>query len=147
MIGKTAYAAQYEKMRSKTRITHDQLHEALDYDPLSGEFTWRASNGSRKIGSRAGGAAKGGIRKISLLGVYYPEHRLAWFYVFGEWPERVYHINGDGHDNRFENLTDKRQVPLSKREKAAARIRSDWEQWDNITVVEDSPTDLSAFLL
>lgn len=31
-------------------------------------------------------------------------HRFAWLYMTGEWPERIDHINGVRHDNRFINL-------------------------------------------
>ena len=36
----------------------------------------------------------------------YYAHRLAWFYVHGEWPKVVDHWNGKRDDNRLENLRD-----------------------------------------
>lgn len=37
--------------------------------------------------------------------VYVKAHRLAWFYVHGEWPkDEIDHINGIRNDNRIENL-------------------------------------------
>ena len=35
---------------------------------------------------------------------FYYIHRLAWFYVHGEWPIVVDHINRDTSDNRIANL-------------------------------------------
>lgn len=34
----------------------------------------------------------------------YLEHRLVWFYIHGEWPSEIDHINGIKSDNRIENL-------------------------------------------
>lgn len=31
-------------------------------------------------------------------------HRIAWFLTYGEWPETIDHISGDGSDNRLCNL-------------------------------------------
>ncbi|MFQ8717509.1 MAG: HNH endonuclease [Enterobacter hormaechei] len=39
-----------------------------------------------------------------VLGIRYPSHRLAFFYVHGFMPEIVDHINGDIKDNRIMNL-------------------------------------------
>jgi len=53
-----------------------------------------------------------GYRTISLDGRSYTEHRLAVFYVTGEWPiEEVDHINCNRSDNRWKNL---RQVSRSQ---------------------------------
>jgi hypothetical protein len=66
---------------------HDELCEMLSYDPETGVFTWlvRPSN-CIHVGDVAGHLNKIGYRAIRIAGHYYLAHRLAWFYMTGEWP-------------------------------------------------------------
>lgn len=92
-------------------LTAEILRMLVLYDPATGEFHWRESGSGRggwkrKAGARAGWADKH-YRKIQLPGYekYFLEHRLAWLWMIGEWPEvQIDHINNNGHDNRWENL-------------------------------------------
>lgn len=91
----------------KHDLTHQQVLDALEYNPATGFFTWR-ERPSKKIwaGTRAGGNLKGnGYRYISFRGVEVTEARMAWFYMTGEWPnKRIKFKNGDADDCRFANL-------------------------------------------
>ena len=84
----------------------DQLKALLSYDPLTGVFIWRAANNRRiPAGSLAGCLNKQGYIRVDVLGKQYPAQRLAWLYVYGEWPPyQVDHINMNKADNRIENL-------------------------------------------
>lgn len=89
-------------------ITAPVLRETLDYDPKTGIFTW-AKPTSRKIkqGAIAGSVRSQGYMRIKIGSKEYLQHRLAWLYVYGQWPENeIDHINGNRKDNRIENLRD-----------------------------------------
>lgn len=86
-------------------ISQSELKKHLSYDPLTGYFTRNVSAGVSKQGSIAGTKHCLGYINIGLKGQIYPAHRLAWLYVYGEFPSGILdHINRVRHDNRIENL-------------------------------------------
>ncbi len=76
----------------------------LRYEPEEGEFYWRAPQQHRLRNKPAGCWHSRGYRVIRVMQKSYLIHRLAWFYVHGEWPEQIDHINGVRTDNRIANL-------------------------------------------
>lgn len=85
----------------------EELHNHLHYEPSTGVWTWLVptTNTVKKGDVAATVANEHGHLEIRFRGRRYRLHRLAWFYVTGEWPvERLDHINGDPADNRFANL-------------------------------------------
>ena len=87
-------------------LTKERLKDILHYDMVSGIFTRLIStNGRVKAGDIAGTIMKDGYIRISVDSKQYLGHRLAWLYVYGEFPEKeIDHINTIRTDNRICNL-------------------------------------------
>jgi len=79
-------------------ITQSELKALLDYNPETGEFT--------RNGHVLGPRLQLQINKKSYL-----KHRIAWFYIHGDLPEFIDHINGNRLDNKITNLR-----PVTKRQ-------------------------------
>jgi hypothetical protein len=88
-------------------LCHDRLVEVLNYEPETGKFFWKVSVKGRKIGEQAGRVMQKGYRQLCVDYKQYLEHRLAWFYVYKQWPKyQIDHINEIKTDNRICNLRD-----------------------------------------
>lgn len=93
-------------------LTQARLKSLLNYDPLTGVFTWRVRRGpSANAGDIAGSISKagmtkgGGYRKICVDGAQYYSHRLAFLYMAGEMPKaKIDHKDRDRDNNKFDNL-------------------------------------------
>lgn len=85
---------------------HKQLLEYLYYDQDTGLFTWLKQKAHiTKVGSMAGHKNKRGYIRIRFNSKFYLAHRLAWFYVYKQFPIKTLdHINRNKEDNRISNL-------------------------------------------
>lgn len=107
-------------------LTAERVRQTLNYDPETGEFTWRIKKQRGVVGKSANilKVKENGKRyfRIELAGKLHPAHRLAWFYTFNRWPvDEIDHLNGNGLDNRLANL---REVVKGENAKNA-RLRAD----------------------
>lgn len=86
-------------------LTQDELKRRLAYNPETGEFHYRFATGGKPAGSRAGTFCSQGYRSIAIRKRLYKEHRLAWLYVHGRWPDGLIdHIDLQPSNNRIANL-------------------------------------------
>lgn len=90
----------------KKTITQEELKKILNYDPLTGIFTWMVSLSNRnKAGNEIDNRSCYGYVRIGIYGVRYFAHRLAWLYVHGYFPENeIDHKDMVRHHNWISNL-------------------------------------------
>lgn len=89
-----------------SKLDSTRLRELLDYNPDTGVFTWVAPTNRRiRVGARTGQIRPDGYVQLQVDGVRYLAHRVAWCYVYGDWPPgELDHINRARNDNRIANL-------------------------------------------
>lgn len=116
------------------------LIECLDYNPISGDLTWRkrprchfnTDRGyntftSQKVGVKTGcrSMTRGGLfyLKIAINKKLYLAHRLAWVIFHGEIPNgmEIDHIDHNGENNAIENL---RLVTSSENKRNRTLVRT-----------------------
>lgn len=69
-------------------LTQEYLKECLSYDPESGIFVYKNKTHNRvKPGSIAGSKHIAGYLTIRINRKAYLCHRLAWLYVYGNFPD------------------------------------------------------------
>lgn len=85
---------------SARNFTGSNVKKLIGYKPETGEFFRAISGKAIRINLN-----KVGYQKISIDRKTYFAHRVAWLWVYGEWPNgQIDHINRNKSDNRIENL-------------------------------------------
>jgi hypothetical protein len=83
----------------------EAMKQLLSYDSETGEFIWTDKAPTKVAGKPANAKDSLGYICLRVDGKMYKAHRIAWAFVYGEWPElHIDHINGDPSDNRICNL-------------------------------------------
>lgn len=89
----------------------------LTYNPETGQFFCHKTN------KEAGCIDNKGYRVITRNGKRYKAHRLAWFFVYNEWPmNQIDHIDENKSNNRISNLRD---VDQSTNQHNISKLRED----------------------
>lgn len=102
-------------------ITQALLHSLFSYDPLTGVFRWKVKRSPLKVGDVAGYVHSSGHVYISVQKKMCKAHRLAWLYVYGEWPTgEIDHKDRNGSNNAIGNL----RCASSTQNKANTGMRS-----------------------
>ena len=86
-------------------LTQDELKKLLNYDHITGIFTWKTNRVNIKAGSIAGTLSAEGYINIQVNYKMYRAHRLVWLYIKGYFPtNEIDHKNGNKSCNSIDNL-------------------------------------------
>lgn len=81
------------------------MNNLLHYDHYTGIFTWKTSRGCKRAGQVAGKQLITGHISIKVNRKSHLAHRLAWLFVYGDWPVcHLDHIDQNPSNNRINNL-------------------------------------------
>ena len=125
--------------RKTMPITQAELREKLDYDPMTGVFTWKADGkGGRGIrrGARAGSVDPNGYRYIRLNQKDHLAQRLAWFWVNDEWPGFLRFQDGDRDNCAISNLRDSSYAEPGKHDWRTKEGKSAQQKAYRATIVD-----------
>ena len=92
--------------RAKKLPPFDLVKELLNYNIITGVFTWKIRKSNKKARSIAGRTNAKGYRYITINRRSYAAHRLAWLLVTTKdpYPYEIDHKDGNTGNNAFHNL-------------------------------------------
>lgn len=100
LSNQTIGVVQVPKQNSNT-LTKEVLHEIFEY--RDGDLYWKIKVANKKVGDKAGTLDKF-YKRVSIKDRYYSIHRVIFIMFYGYAPNIIDHIDGNGFNNRIENL-------------------------------------------
>ena len=101
-------------------VTVERVRDLLDYNPFTGNLTWREDRQRIKKGVVAGNITRSGHLRVKLDGQSYLAHRLAWLHWYGtEPPPTLDHIDQQPANNAIANLRPATKAQNRQNTKAA----------------------------
>jgi hypothetical protein len=88
-------------------LSAERVREVLNYCPLTGALHWKAVRNRPDLAGKLAGSinAHTGYHEITVDGVKYLAHRLAWLHFYGRWPaDLLDHEHGIKTDLRIAKL-------------------------------------------
>lgn len=151
-----AHEIQSQNMPQRKPLTHERLLEALSHDPETGIFIWKISRrGSHRRPGDVAGRWMAGYISILIDKRAYRAHRLAWFYVHGEWPPNgIDHKDRVRDNNTLANLRlatstqNKQNLPIFRNNKSGVKgvcWDSERQKWSSRIKLKDKHLHLGRF--
>ncbi len=110
----------HKALKARPALTAETVKTIFDYNALTGALLWKIHSAKCLPGSRAGSPDNTGRWKVGYKGKDYLISRIAWLYMYGEWPKYdIDHIDLDCGNDSIANLRD---IPHSQN-MANTRVR------------------------
>lgn len=98
-------------MTAKELPSQLELRELFDFNPVTGRLIWKrndkqTSQWNGRLAGKEAGSNNKNYWRVHIGDKQYSAHRIVWKLAYGSIPndKQIDHINGDGLDNRLENL-------------------------------------------